>query len=77
MSTLCMSQCDPPFEKSWLRPCSLSSSLLTESLEHTSPHAKLENEFDLHENGPVVEAYGRSFSRIFFSLGLVLIFLME
>ena len=20
MSTLCMSQCDPPFEKSWLRP---------------------------------------------------------
>ena len=21
MSTLCMSQCDPPFEKSWLRPC--------------------------------------------------------
>ena len=21
MSTLCMNQCDPPFEKSWLRPC--------------------------------------------------------
>ena len=24
MSTLCMSQCDPPFEKSWLRPCIMS-----------------------------------------------------
>ena len=23
MSTLCMSQCDPPFEKSWLRPWGL------------------------------------------------------
>ena len=23
MSTLCMSQCDPPFEKSWLRPCDM------------------------------------------------------
>ena len=23
MSTLCMSQCDPPFEKSWLRLCTV------------------------------------------------------
>ena len=27
MSTFCMSQCDPPFEKSWLRPWNINSCL--------------------------------------------------
>ena len=29
-STLCLTECDPPFEKSWLRPCILMWSLYTD-----------------------------------------------